>query len=183
VPPIGLGVVAALGGAFGGLWLSVIGVFLLFAAGAEEGHQKIRKALTGHRAGELMTFPAVVIPADLTIEEAVAAFTRHRYGAFPVLENERVIGLLTIDRVEALAAPRRASALARDLVESDPDLFVDKDTDVAEVLERPGFQRVGRAAVLTERGVGILSITEVQRAVRATQLTPDGPGSTVPVAH
>jgi Zn-dependent protease len=181
---IGLGVLAALGGAFGGLWFAVIGVFLLFAAGAEEGHQKIRKALSGHRAGELMAFPAVVIPAELTIEEAVSAFARDRYRSFPVIDGDRVLGVLTIDRVEALPPARRGSALARDLVESDPDLFVDEDTDVAELLERPAFQRIGRAVVLTKRGgVGILSITEVQRAVRASQLTPGGPGSTVPVAH
>ncbi len=79
---------------------------------------------------------------------------------------------------------RRTSTLARDLVESDPDLFVDEDADVVELLERPGFQRIGRAVVLTDRGgVGILSITEVQRAVRASRLAPDGPGPTVPVAH
>ena len=181
---IGLGMLAALGGAFGGLWLSVIGVFLLFATGAEEGHQKIRKALSGHRASELMAFPAVVIPADLAVAEAVTAFGRHRYRVFPVVEHERVLGLLTIDRVESLPPSRRTSTLARDLVESDPDLFVDEDADVVELLERPGFQRIGRAVVLTDRGgVGILSITEVQRAVRASRLAPDGPGPTVPVAH
>jgi predicted transcriptional regulator len=160
-----------MGGALGGLWLSLIGLFLLVAGRVEEGAQEIRAALTGHEAGELMSFPAVVVTAELTAEEVASAFARYRYRSFPVVDDHRILGLLTIDRVEALPTSRRASTLARDLVEADPELVINEHADVAELLERPGFQRLGRAIVLTEHGpVGILSITEVQRAVRAVRL-------------
>jgi predicted transcriptional regulator len=140
----------------------------------------MQSALGGHEARELMAFPAVVIPGELTIEEAVGAFARHRYRSFPVLDGERVLGLLTIDQVEALAPARRGATLARDLAETDPNLFVDEHADVAELLQRPAFQRLGRMIVVTNRGgVGILSITEVQRAVRALRLESGGPGRAV----
>jgi CBS domain-containing protein len=40
------------------------------------------------------------------------------------------------------------------------------------VLERPAFARVGRAVVLDEPGrpAGLISITDVQRALRASRL-------------
>jgi Zn-dependent protease len=181
---IGLGLLAAVQGAIGGLWLAVIGVFLLFAGNAEESHQRVRMVLSGHRAGELMAYPAVVIPAELTAEEAVGAFGRYRYHAFPVVDGDRVIGLVTIDSVEALPGSRRASTLVRDLVDPDPDLFTSEDADVAELVDRPGFGRIGRMVVRTDRGgVGILSITEVQRALRAMSLRSPGPGSSLPAAR
>jgi CBS domain-containing protein len=177
-----LGVLAALQGAPGGLWLSLIGLFI--AGRAEEGSQQLRSTLGGHQARELMAFPAVVIPAELSIEEALEAFTRHRYRSFPVFDGDRVLGLLTIDRVEALDPTRRGTTRVRDLVDADPGLFVDEDADVAELLERPAFQRLGRAIVTTDHGaVGILSITEVQRAVRALRLRSDAAGPMVPTAR
>lgn len=75
----------------------------------------------------------------------MAAFRRYRYHSFPVIDDHRVLGLLTMDRVEALPASRRASTRARDLVEADEDLLIDEHDDVAELLERPSFQRLGRA--------------------------------------
>jgi Zn-dependent protease len=177
------GVLVALQGAPGGLWLSLIGLFLAFAGRAEEGAQQLRRTLTGHRARELMTYPAVVIPAELTIEGATDAFARHRYRSFPVSDRGQITGLLTIDRVEALDPSRRGATLVRELVDTDPDLFVDQGDDVADLLERPAFQRLGRAIVVTGRdAVGILSITEVQRAVRALRLGVAA-GSELPTAR
>jgi Zn-dependent protease len=181
---IGLGLIAALGGAFGGLWLVVIGGFLLLAASAEARHQRLLGALGGHTAGELMAYPAVIIPADLTAEEAVGAFARHRYRAFPVLTDDAVVGILSIDRLESLPPERRKITRVRELADSDPDLFVDERADVTEVLERPGFQRIGRAVVRTRRGgIGLLSITAVKRALRAIELKSTRPGPIVPVGR
>ena len=181
---IGLGLLAAVAGGIGGLWLTVIGVFLLFAGNAEESHQRVRVVLSGHRAGELMTYPAVLMPAAATIEEAVQILGHHRYRAFPVVDGDRVLGLITIDRVEALPASRRSSTLVRDLVDTDPDLFTTEDADVADLVERPAFGRIGRMVVRTDRGgVGILSITEVQRALRAMSLARPGPDSNVAAAR
>jgi len=79
---------------------------------------------------------------------------------------------VTIDRVEALAPARRGLALVDEVVERDPQLVVGEDVDVAELLERPVFTRVGRAVVVDERGiaVGLVSITDVQRAIRSARL-------------
>lgn len=179
-----LGVVSALEGAIDGLWLSLIGLFLAAAAGAEEAAQQLRAAFSGHEAGELMSFPAVVVPGDATIAAATEAFAQHRFRAFPVVDGERVLGLLTLERVEALVRAGRDGTLARDAAERDPDIVVGEHLDVAELLERAGFQRLGRAIVLTDRGtLGILSITEVQRALRAMQLHRGERGAPTPSAR
>lgn len=49
---------------------------------------------------------------------------------------------------------------------------VGEDQDVAELLERPAFGRVGRAAVVTaDGGIGLLSISDVNRMLRALELS------------
>jgi Zn-dependent protease/CBS domain-containing protein len=169
---IALGLLATLQGAFGGLWLALIGGFVLLAGRAEEGQQEIETSLSGHEARELMAFPAITIAAETSVEHAVAAFfVPYRYHSFPVMDRGVVAGLVTIDRVERVAAPERQQRSVGEITERDPELFVNEHADVAALLRRPAFQRVGRAIVLTERdGVGILSMTEVTRALRSARL-------------
>lgn len=170
---IALGVFATLSGAVGGfgLWLALIGFFVVVAAKAEESGLRVRTAFEGREAGRLMSFPAVTVPAGATVEEAIDGFfVRHRYSAFPVLDGDRLVGLLDMAAVERVPADRRPTTTAGEIAFFDPGLLVDEHQDVAELLERPVFQRVGRAIVVGERGVGILSVTDVNRALRALDL-------------
>jgi Zn-dependent protease len=169
---IGLGLLATVGGAIGGIWLALIGFFVVIAAKAEEGGLRIRTAFAGREAGRFMSFPAVTVPADATVEEAIEGFfVRYRYSAFPVLEGDRLAGLVDLGAVEhVLPARRRATTVGQVLID-DPALVVNEHQDIAELLERPAFQRVGRAVILTAGSeVGILSITDVNRALRAFDL-------------
>jgi Zn-dependent protease/CBS domain-containing protein len=169
---IGLGLLATAGGAFGGIWLALVGIFVVFAAKAEEGGLRVRTAFAGREAGRFMSFPAVTVRAGATVEEAVEdLFVRYRYSAFPVLDGGRPVGLVDLHAVERVPAHRRSIVTVGEVAVLDPDLVVDEHQDVAELLERPAFQRVGRAVVLTQgRDVGILSITDVNRALRALDL-------------
>jgi Zn-dependent protease len=169
---IALGLLATFAGGIGGLWLALIGFFLLMAGRAEESQQEIQAAFAGHEARELMAFPAVVIPAETSVEEAAQSFfALHRYRSFPVVDGHGVLGLVTIDRIEAMDPGERRERTVGQIAERDPDLFVNEHTDIGALLGRPAFMRLGRAVVTTEHdGVGILSATEVTRALRAARL-------------
>jgi len=169
---IAFGLFATAAGALGGIWFAVIGFFVIAAAKAEEGGLRVRTAFAGREAGRFMSFPAVVVPAALSVEDAVEEFfVGHRYSAFPVLDGERLVGLIDLAAVERVPPTRRASTLVTEAAFLDPELVVDEHQDVAELLERPAFQRVGRAVVGTaDGGIGILSVTDVNRALRALDL-------------
>ncbi len=79
---------------------------------------------------------------------------------------------LSVTNVEALARPQLVARKVAELADRDPQLIVTGDEDVARLLERPGFARFGRAVVIDEhsRPVGLISITHVQRALRAPRL-------------
>ena len=169
---IGLGVFATLAGAIGGLWFALIGIFVVAAARAEQTGLEVHTAFSGREAGRLASFPAVTVSAGASVEDAVEDyFVVHRFQAFPVLEGGEPIGLIdaaTVNQVPARVRPRTSVG---EVAIRDSALFVDEDQDVAELLERPVFQRVGRAVVRAgDGGIGILSRTDVERALRAWEM-------------
>jgi Zn-dependent protease/predicted transcriptional regulator len=169
---IALGLLGAAAGALGGIWLAVIGLFVIAAAKAEEGGLRVRTAFEGREAARFMSFPAVTVPATTSVEDAVEDFfVKHRYSSFPVLDGDRLVGLIDLAAIERVPADRRSSTTAEEAASQEPALVVDEHQDVAELLERPAFQRVGRAIVRTADGrIGILSVTDVNRALRALDL-------------
>jgi CBS domain-containing protein len=88
-----------------------------------------------------------------------------------------------VSQLEALAPAQRAVARVLDIADRDPQLTVAEDEDVARLLERPAFVRSGRAVVVDQSGrpVGLVSITDVQRALRASRLTDRAPSIAPPV--
>lgn len=169
---IALGIAGALFGAIGGIWLALIGLFVIAAAKAEERGLHVRVALTGREAGRLMSSPAVAIPAEVDVAAAVEDFfVRYRHTAFPVIGPGGLVGLVTLEAVGQVPAARRAETPVGRIATDDPSLVVDPHTDVAELLERPAFQRVGRAVVRSPDGeLGIVSITDVNQLMRALDL-------------
>lgn len=172
VAMIVLGVAGAVLGAFGGFWLALVGIFVMGAAKAEERGLHVRVAFTGREAGRLMSSPAITIPADLDVATAVEDyFVRHRHTAFPVTDSGRIVGLVDLEAVGRVPEARRSETPVRAIVIDDPSLVVDEHQDVAELLERPSFQRVGRAVVdIPGKEPGIVSITDVEQVMRALEL-------------
>lgn len=169
---IGLGVFAALAGGFGGLWLALIGAFVIAAAKAEADGLRVRIALGGREARNLVSFPAVCIPAEISVEDAVRDYFLPRcFSAFPVLEGGRLVGLIDHGAVERVPPSRRAVTTVGEVCIDEPSLIVDEPTELVDLIELPAFQRVGRAIVTTEDGrLGIVSITDVNQVLRALEL-------------
>ncbi|MGO9754856.1 MAG: site-2 protease family protein [Solirubrobacteraceae bacterium] len=173
---IALGVIAWLDGVIDGLFLALIGGFVVMAAGAEEAQEQVLAAFSGVSVRELMSAPAITIAADTTLGEAQRLFEQYRYTSFPVTETGgRAIGLLTIDKLERVPIFRQHARSVEELADRDPELLVDEHEDIARLLERPAFARVGRAVVVdpSQRPVGLVSQTDIQRAIRVRRLRAD----------
>jgi Zn-dependent protease/predicted transcriptional regulator len=176
-----LGGLEFVGGAPEGLWLALIGFFIVMAAGAQAAGAQVQAALSGVSAGELMSTPAISIPEHASLAHAADAYFRpYRYSAFPVVDEQgRAVGLVSIAQVEACLRGRRGPAEIGAVADHDSALIVHDQEDVARLLERPAFASFGRAVVVdaASRPVGLVSITDVQRALRAYKLAgPDDHG-------
>ncbi|MGZ4372057.1 MAG: site-2 protease family protein [Gaiellaceae bacterium] len=175
---IAFGVLLTFNGAAGGVWLALIGVFLVLAANAERLQEQVVTTFAGVHADELMSEPAISIPSEATLEQAQQYFARYRYTAFPVTAADgRALGILSIGQLERRP---RGARFVDDVADRDPALLIGEQDDVAKLLEQRAFARVGRAAVLDDqrRPVGVVSLTDIQRAIRADRLRNGNSGAT-----
>lgn len=175
---IALGLLELFAGGAGGLWLAVVGFFLVAASGAQAVSARVQAAFSGVRARELMSTPVVSVPADLPLERAGEDyFVPYRYTAFPVVDPlGRFAGMIAVNRLEQVPPGERSGHSVADYADRDPGLAVGEDEDVATLLTRPAFSRVGRAAVVDGAGspVGLLSITDIERTLRAHRAAGNG---------
>ncbi len=171
---VALGIVSFASGAVGGLWLALIGGFIIVAAAAEAQRATIEREFAGRIAATVMTAPAVTLAADLSLQDAVVVgFSRHLFSAFPVVGPDgRALGVLTIDDVRLVPPADRSHRRVGDVACLDPALLVTPQTPVTELLARPAFLRTGRVVVVdaARRPVGIVSITNIERRIRADAL-------------
>ena len=171
---IGFGVVTFVAGYAGGLWLVLIGAFIIAAAGAEAQASELQALFAGVRVEELMSRPAVTIPGDLSVAEAVAGRVLPAlYTSYPVEDAAgRAIGLVRLEALRAVPADRRAGRTVTGLADGDPGLLASPDALVTEVIARPAFARVGRVVAVAADGTvaGILSVSDLRRAQTARSL-------------
>ena len=178
---IALGAASVLAGGLWGLWEVAIGMFLLAAGRAEQEHERVNRALAGLSAGDVVRGAPVSISEADTLADAVRThFARHLYTAFPVIDAQgTAVGLLTIAQVKAVLPRDRPLRTVGVTAIRDPALIVDAVMPVADVVARPAFAEFGRAVVVDSRGraMGMLSVTDLERAMRAQDLLAASPPS------
>ncbi len=164
--------------ALGGLWLALIGWFLVAAATTEGRQAQLRGVLAGVPVRQAMTPGPVAVPAALS----VASFLtdpryRYRHAAFPAVadDGERPVGLMTLERARAVPEEQRGSVTVADtMVPLDDVTVVAPDDPLADLLPRMEAGPDHRVLVVEAgRLVGVVSSTDVNRAV--TWLMSAGP--------
>ncbi|MFJ9012681.1 site-2 protease family protein [Streptomyces canus] len=164
-------------GAFGGLWLALIGWFLIAAATAEGRQAQLRGVLAGVPVRDAMTSDPFTVPADTTVA-AFLTSTRYRYrhAAFPVTHDGAPFGLVTLDSARKVPPAEAHAVTVREvMVPLSQTTVVGPDGPLADLLPRmePGAEH--RVLVVDHgRLVGILSLSDVSRTV--TWLMNTAPG-------
>jgi len=167
-----MGLAQFVGGAgIGGLWLVLIGWFLVNVARAEEARAEMKGSLGDLRVREIMSADPVIVPPDLTVAQLVDDYLfRHRFSAFPIgWGPDSVEGLVTLSHVKRLPPDRRARMTLRQVASPTADVAVGPDDPVSELVLRLDDDR--RALVVEDgRVIGIVSPTDILRTMELAQL-------------
>jgi Zn-dependent protease/CBS domain-containing protein len=164
-------------GTFNGIWLALVGWFLISAATAEEQQAWMGRRLSGVRVGDVMTRDPVVADGTMTLAEFVDRLAlSHQFSCYPLVDpGGRLTGLVTLNRVRAVPPSRRPGTRLRD-VACPPDGVptAHPDEPLVTLLPRMRGCTDGRAVVLDEqdRVIGVLSSTDISRALQAADLRP-----------
>lgn len=101
---LGLGMLETLRGGLDGLWLALIGWFVLEAGRSEERRVMMHDALAGVTVGMLMTRRPITVDARSTLAEVARMLRTARHTAYPVVDGQAIRGLLPL-RVLAETPP------------------------------------------------------------------------------
>ena len=159
-----------------GLWLALLGWFLLGAAAGEARAGVVQEALAGFRVRDVMVRQPTTVAPDQTIGDLLDGVVwTHRYTTYPVVENGLAVGLLPFRSVAAIPRREWDERSVRDsmLPLSDvPVLSADEPLDQA--LTKLG-EDVGRGLVVEDgRLVGLLSISDVARHIQSRAMRGAG---------
>jgi len=156
-----LGALQIFGGALiGGLWLVLIGLFL--RGTAEAGYQNLvlLQTLEDEQVGGVAIRDPVTLSPQLPLQEVVDDyFLKHGYRAFPVVEGQNVLGILSIDALSGLSADDRREATVKDhMTPISEENTVSPDLPLADAMKKLPSAAGGRLLVMrNDELVGLLT--------------------------
>lgn len=150
-----------------GLWLALVGWYILASASAELKRAPLIEALSGLQVGDAMSAPPPPVPDWFSIEQFLHGLDRSLpFLAYPIAGLDgRATGLLTADAVRNLNASQWPQLRVSDVAfPIDRVLTVSPHDDVLNTLQRLGHRPVDKALVLSPAGhvVGLIDEESVK---------------------
>lgn len=157
-----------------GLWLALLGWFLLNAARAEGLDAAWQSQLDGMQAQDAMTAPPVSGYAHHTVDFFINDIARyHPHHSYPVLGLDGLLtGMVTLTRITAITpSARTVVRLGAIQTPRDRTVIVAPDTPLAEVAQSLHNTGQQLATVCTDGHVcGVLSLSDIIHAIELAAL-------------
>jgi len=157
-------------GIFTNPWLILIALFIYIGANEEEKMTLVENVLKRIKIGEVMTPNPVVVTPDTTVGDVIELMFRYKHLGYPVVEDGRLIGIVTLDDVAK--APRDAlvtEVMNKEIVTIAPE---NSAFDAFKIMNEYG---IGRLPVVEDgRLVGIISRTDLMRVLEISEAFGSG---------
>jgi CBS domain-containing protein len=149
-----------------GVWFIFVGFFLLEAADNSYRQVALKKLLSGVQVSQIMSQNVITVPADMPLNLLVEEFFfRFRFASFPVIKDDRLVGLLTFHAIKEIEREQWPQVTAGDaMLPVTPGLTIDPNTELTEALARLAAGGLGRLLVMDgDRLIGILSQRDIMK--------------------
>jgi len=163
------GLFSILTGGTGGLWLMFIGWFLYSAAQASYQQASLQEVLSGIKVKDIMVREIKTLDPSISLEKAVNDyFLRTGYGGFPVIDDGRFLGILTLKEVKDVPREDWGRVKVSEVyVPHDKRWEVSPETDTMKALELMIKEDKGRIVVTEkDRIVGLITRNGIARYVQ-----------------
>jgi Zn-dependent protease len=122
---------------YSGLWLGVIGLYLLNAAQQSIAQMTIRDALAGLHASDVMSHEVPTIEGHVTLEEYGAEVLRTGRRCHLVLSGDRLVGMMNVHTLNAVPREQWANnAVQSAMIPRDKIQWTSPDEPLLKLLER-----------------------------------------------
>lgn len=158
-----------------GLWLALVGLFLVNAATAEEQHAQVSGRLGALPVSAVMSSPVLTADPDLTVERFLHEVAlMQRFSTYPLVDASGALtGLVTLNRLRDVPPAVRATTRLGHIACPVAEIPVARpDEPLTDLLPRMEGCTDGRAVVLDQgRVVGVVSPTDIARTLQLADLT------------
>jgi len=159
-----------IGGVFiGGLWFILIGWFLKNGAETSYRQTVISEALAGVLIRDIMTHEVHTVNPEASVMDVVEThFMRYKHGGFPVIEDSKLLGLITLQDVRKVPKERwQETKVSQVMTPCEKLRCVSSDETAVDALMKMSKHNVGRLPV-QENGklIGIITRSDILHAIQ-----------------
>ncbi len=154
-----------------GIWLVAIGWFLQSAAQQSYQQLMVRRLFEGVRVGQLMDREPVTISPEVPVDQLVDALLSYNVRSFPVIEDGRLVGIVTLTDVRNAPRSEWESRRVRDLMTPfDRLVIATPDSDIESVLRAMALHDIHQVPVVRDRTLlGLLTRNALLRFLQLRQ--------------
>jgi Zn-dependent protease len=174
-----------------GVWLLLIGLFLLNAARVGLNQAAVREALQGYEVGQLVRPDPLVVPGQLSLDLLIQEYYgRHDASLYPVRVGEQLAGVVTRALVQqALRKQGEQQRVSDVMAPLGPEYVIGPHAPAQEAFDRMAANSAGSMVVMEgDRLLGVITQAEMLRMARALPLIqrargplpPQPPSSSLP---
>lgn len=167
---ISIGLLFFLFGQIGGIWLMLIGWFLNQAAVTSFRQVAIEHSLADVNVKNIMTGEVHTVGSDISLDELINHyFLKYRFGRFPVVDGDAVLGVVTLHDVKEIPRAKWPSMTAGDIIEPAQDeMFINQNERATAALMKMVGSEIGHLMVRNDEGrlVGIVTKTDIIKLVQ-----------------
>ncbi len=149
-------------------WLLVgLALFVYVAASGEAQQTALQAAFEDVTVGDIMTpGPEVkTVTPRTSVAELLDKMVRERHTGYPVIENGRLVGMVTLEDAQGVREVEQDAYTVGDVMATDI-ASVAPETDAMQALQAMQSRGVGRLVVVDDAGelVGLISRTDLMTA-------------------
>ena len=155
-----------------GIWFVVLGWFIRSGAETSLRQTLVGETLSGVTVGDIMTRQVLTVPPDITVQQLVSDyFLVHPHGGYPVVQGEKLVGLITLDSVRAVPKETRSyETVTKAMVPLERTSAVPPNLSALDALQRMAREKAERLLVTQDgRLLGIVTQGDLMRAIRTRQ--------------
>ncbi len=162
----GFAVAMAVFGIFFNFWLVLIAVFVYIGASEEDKALQISIALESFKVKDLMTPSIDSVSPNMTLREFSEYMFTHKHLGYPVMENNHILGMMTINELHKVEKEKHESTIVKDVMRKD---VVSISSDEPAISAFKTMMKNNHERLLVQKNgeyLGIISWSDLLRAMK-----------------